>query len=267
VAAVAELLSVDNIMSATLTTESLSAAAAESLSWLSDHGFRYLKSYHHFRRKNTNGFSYITIDSVTHNRIAYHLAFFLGVQITEVESWVLSLMRETRKVSHYDRTILNYTFNIGPSSPHWQFRIRGDWTLGALEEFSEHSPQISRFVRELALPFVLEHQDPGVLRRTLIETPGHATNSLWPYRQILAIDCLYGSPEQTHSDIALLERRYQRYAPERRQEFDQFVSAVRKAMSVEQDAAPNSRQPSQLPASPEVQSPDSQRTPSSGGCG
>jgi hypothetical protein len=35
----------------------------------------------------------------------------------------------------------------------------------------------------------------------------------------------------------------------------------------EPDAAPNSRQPSRLPASPEVQSSDSQRTPSSGGCG
>jgi hypothetical protein len=36
---------------------------------------------------------------------------------------------------------------------------------------------------------------------------------------------------------------------------------------VEQDAAPNSRPPSQLPSSPQVQSSDSQRTPSSGGCG
>lgn len=35
----------------------------------------------------------------------------------------------------------------------------------------------------------------------------------------------------------------------------------------EQDAAPNSRPPSQLPTSPEVQSSDSQRTSSSGGCG
>ncbi|MBI1175812.1 hypothetical protein GC207_00070 [bacterium] len=35
----------------------------------------------------------------------------------------------------------------------------------------------------------------------------------------------------------------------------------------EPDAAPNSRPPSQLPLSPEVQSSDSQRTPSSGGCG
>jgi len=35
----------------------------------------------------------------------------------------------------------------------------------------------------------------------------------------------------------------------------------------EPDAAPNSRPPSQFPSSPEVQSSDSQRTPSSGGCG
>lgn len=33
------------------------------------------------------------------------------------------------------------------------------------------------------------------------------------------------------------------------------------------DAAPNSRPPSQLPTSPETQTPDSQRTSSSGGCG
>jgi hypothetical protein len=35
----------------------------------------------------------------------------------------------------------------------------------------------------------------------------------------------------------------------------------------EPDATPNSRPPSQLPASPEVQLPDSPRTLSSGGCG
>jgi len=39
------------------------------------------------------------------------------------------------------------------------------------------------------------------------------------------------------------------------------------ALQAEPDAAPNSRPPSQFPTSPEVQSPDSLRTPSSGGCG
>jgi len=35
----------------------------------------------------------------------------------------------------------------------------------------------------------------------------------------------------------------------------------------EPDAAPNSRPPSQLPASPETQTPDPLRAPHSGGCG
>jgi hypothetical protein len=37
--------------------------------------------------------------------------------------------------------------------------------------------------------------------------------------------------------------------------------------TAEQVAAPNSRPPSQLPSSPEIQSSDSRRTPGSGGCG
>jgi hypothetical protein len=175
-------------------------------------------------------------------------------------------MGDTRKVSHHDQTIWNYTVNIGPTSPHWQFPIRGTWTLGTLEEFDGVSMEISRFVQELALPFLDEHQDPLALRRTLVETPGHATN-IWPYRQILAIDRLYGSLAQTESDIALLDRRYARYAQKPRQEFDEFVSAIRKTTNVEPAAAPNSRPPSRLPASPDVQSPDSLRTPFSGGCG
>jgi hypothetical protein len=40
-----------------------------------------------------------------------------------------------------------------------------------------------------------------------------------------------------------------------------------KLQELEQDTAPNNRPPSHSPASPEVQSSDSQRTPSSGGCG
>ena|SRR5436190_5846198 len=40
-----------------------------------------------------------------------------------------------------------------------------------------------------------------------------------------------------------------------------------KLRELEQDAAPNSRPPSQSPPSPEVQSSDSRRTTSSGGCG
>ena len=233
-------------MTAPLTTQSLSAAAADSLSWLGDHGFRYFKSYDHFRRKNDNGFSYITINSVTHDRRAYHLAFYIGVQITEVETWVLRLIGETRDVTHYDRSIWNYTVNIGPTSPHCRrFPVRGTWTITTLAEFQGFAAEVSEFVRNLALPFVDEHRDPLAIRRTLVETPGHATN-IWPYRPLLAIDCLYGSPEQTETDIVLLDQRYARYAPRPRQEFDEFISRVRKTTNVEPCAAPNGGPATQL---------------------
>ena len=230
------------LMTTALTTESLSTATAESLGWLSDYGFRYFRSYGHFRRKNKNGFSYITINSVSHNRAAYHLAFYLGVQITEVESWLLNLLGDARAVNHHDRTIWNYTVNIGPTSPHWRHPIRGTWTLTTLEEFEQLSAEISKFVRDLALPFVDEHQDPAALRRTLIETPGRATN-IWPYRPILAIDCLYGSAMQTEADIALLDKRYERYAAWPRQEFEQFVSIVRRAMELKASVSASSVEP------------------------
>ncbi len=89
-------------MAVALTTKSLSAAVADTLAWLSDHGFRYFKSYNHFRRRNKNGFCYIMIDSFTRNRVVYHLAFYLGVRISEVESWILKLMGNNRKVNHQD---------------------------------------------------------------------------------------------------------------------------------------------------------------------
>ncbi|MPN46902.1 hypothetical protein SDC9_194501 [bioreactor metagenome] len=46
-----------------------------------------------------------------------------------------------------------------------------------------------------------------------------------------------------------------------------YEDNVYSRMDTEPDAPPNSRRPSQLPPSSDVQSPDSPRTPSSGGCG
>jgi hypothetical protein len=46
-----------------------------------------------------------------------------------------------------------------------------------------------------------------------------------------------------------------------------FLDWQRQLEITEPDAAPNSRPPCQLPTSPEIQTPDSLRTPPSGGCG
>ncbi|MHB8523320.1 MAG: hypothetical protein ACYDH9_21550 [Limisphaerales bacterium] len=54
-----------------------------------------------------------------------------------------------------------------------------------------------------------------------------------------------------------------------RKAFDEYRTSLKKRprkKKGEPDAAPNRRPPRQLPTSPEIQSSDSQRTPSSGGC-
>lgn len=223
-------------MKSKLTTKNLTDATAASLAWLGDHGFKYFKSYNHFRRKNNNGYSYVHINSVTHNRIAYHLTFYLGVQITDVETCILELMGDTRKIDHYDRTIWNYTVNIGPSSPHWSYPIQGRWTLGSLDEFDSLMVEVNAFVRDLGVPFVTEHQDTVSIRRTLMESPGHAAN-IRPYRPILAIGYLNGSATQLEADIAILDKRYERYAARPRKEYDDFVARVRIKMNVEKLAS------------------------------
>ncbi|MBP7371287.1 MAG: hypothetical protein KA923_00500, partial [Opitutaceae bacterium] len=199
---------------------------AASLGWLSEHGFRYFKSLQHYRKSNPNGFSYIHLNTVTHNRTAYHLAFYLGVQITEVEKAILEIRGESRKLTHYDRTIWNYTVNIGPESSNWKYPTAGTWTGLAPEDFESAAPEISKFISELGLPYVTENAEPRELRRRLIEEPRHATH-LFPYRSILAIDALYGTEAQLSEDIALLDQRYAKYAPNPRKDFDQFVEAVR----------------------------------------
>ena len=208
-----------------MTTESLTEEAVASLGWLSQHGFKYFKSFQHFRKTNENGFSYIQLNAVTHNRNAYHLAFYIGVQITEVEKVILDIRGESRKISHYDRTIWNYTVNIGPESQNWRFQIPGTWTGYSSVDFVTLFPEISRFITDLGLPFVTENSDPAKLRKLLIDEPRHSTHG-YPYRSILAIDHLFGTDQQLKEDIALLDRRYAGYGPYPRREFDEFVAQI-----------------------------------------
>ncbi len=52
-----------------------------------------------------------------------------------------------------------------------------------------------------------------------------------PYEKILAIDCLSGLSEQLESDIELLDERYQRFVPNSRRNYHEFVAAIRKTMT------------------------------------
>ena len=73
-------------------------------------GFRYTRSRTQFR-KTENPFSDDLIINVTsRSGASYSIAFYIGVAHSEAEALVANL--EGRKVSPYDRTILQYSPNV-----------------------------------------------------------------------------------------------------------------------------------------------------------
>jgi hypothetical protein len=208
-----------------LTTKSLAVEAEQLLAHLLLGDFRYFKSYHHFRKQFFGGLSYLSIDTFTHNQSIYHLAFYLGVRIDNLETLIKSLWGDDRKLSHDDRSIWCYTVNIGPSSPHWAFPIFGLWTFQSLDDFSENKDSIRTFVQELAIPYLLAHERPEAIRETLLKYPGHAQN-IYPYEQILTLDLMGGENINLESDLALLEERYANHIPSFRERFHTFRDKI-----------------------------------------
>jgi hypothetical protein len=204
-----------------LTTESLADATRELLQSSLPSSFRYYRSFTHFRRKLSGGLSYLTINTETHDRATYHLAFYLGVRHDEVEARIRRILQLDPKLNHYARTIWCYTVNIGPGSPHWDYPIRGSWDFTDLVGLSQAAGEISEFVAELAVPYLRDHEDLSAVRRTLMESPGRAQNPE-PYRQILMIDRILGDDAQSVQDLCALESRYAGFHEGFRREFEAF---------------------------------------------
>jgi hypothetical protein len=213
-----------------LTTKSLAAETQHLLARLLPDDFRYFKSYQHFRKQFSGGFSYLSIDAVTHNQSVYYLAFYLGVRIDGLERRIQSLWGDDTKLDHYNRSIWCYTVNIGPSSPHWSFPIFGLWAFQSLDDLSENEGSLRAFVQELIIPYLLAHESPEAIRETLLKYPGHAQN-IYPYEQILTLDLIGGENINLESDLALLEERYANHIPSFRERFYTFRDKIRLAMS------------------------------------
>jgi hypothetical protein len=213
-----------------LTTKSLAAETQHILSPLLLGDFRYFKSYNHFRKQFSGGLSYLSINAVTHKQSIYYLAFYLGVRIDGLERSIKSLWGDNTKLDHYDRSIWCYTVNISPTSPHWSFPISGHWAFQRLDDFSENAASIRTFVQELAIPYLLTHENRDAIRETLLKYPGHAQNA-YPYEQILSVDLMRGENINLKSDLALLEERYSNHVPEFRERFYAFRDKILLAWS------------------------------------
>jgi hypothetical protein len=203
-----------------LTTKGLTEATRAIVQPLLPQSFRYLRSKSEFCAPFNGGMSLIAIRATSPRRGVCSLAFNLAVSHHGIERCIREILGEEPS-SEYGHSIWCYTVNIGPLSPHWTHRIPGSWLFADPAEVTAAEPQIREFLSEIALPYVLEHQDPVAIRRTLLEQPGHA-QSLAPYRQILAVDRQLGLQTQATEDLATLEACYARFFEGYRREFQAF---------------------------------------------
>lgn len=209
-----------------IATKPLTEAVAGELAWLGDSGFRYLRSTQQFRRDDSGGCSYITLNTVTHNRVDYHVAFYLGVRNDALESIIRRIRGDSSGVTHDDRSIHHYSVNTGPTNHGWRQPLIGTWTLRDLSEFSSIAAPMQAYVRGVALPFLDQNQSPESIRSYLMDFPGHS-QSRFPWRQILGADVLAGDQSRLDEDFEALSSRYARFIPELRSDFESFYHAAR----------------------------------------
>jgi hypothetical protein len=202
-----------------ITTRALEERTRAELDRLLPATYRYFKSYHHFREGFEDGVAYLTINTVTHGRGVYNLAFYLGTRVDSLQDRVSAVLGEPRRMSHDSRSISCYSVNIGPQSPHWPFPFWAHWSLERMSDFESHVEELQRFIVELALPFLEEHRTAEAVRKTLLDHPGHSIN-LEPYKQILVASAMNGDRDRLIHDIRQLEARYAGHVATYRQEFE-----------------------------------------------
>lgn len=115
-------------------------------------------------------------------------------------------------------------------------------------------PAQSRLIMEVELP-VLEKTEELEARLLVFE-------DVYAYQVVEG--CINGCPILLDLSVVGYEGRWTRVRLDTTVGYREILCT---SVRVEQAAQPNSRQPSQLPVSPEIQTPDSLRTPPSGGCG
>ncbi len=168
------------------------------------------------------------MNAVTHDRRTYELAFYLAIQVTDVETKKKRLIGASGKLEHFDRTIWCYTVNIGPGSPHWDYPIRGNWRFTDEKGLLAAEAQIESFTRDLSLPYISRHADPQEIWKTLLKHKAH-TQNLYPFQEILTIDLLYSGSKQLHAGVDRLRTNYSSMAPRFRSAFEEFAALVLKA--------------------------------------
>lgn len=168
--------------------------------------FRYFKSFAHFRSPFAEGISYIGFD-YAHGTVSLRF----GVRHDRIERVKRRLFRsDSQPLSHYSRTISMYSVNMGPSSPHWKHPTPATWPISGSEGLQRAAGEVAVFVKEVAEPYVVLHQDPSAIRDTLLNAPGRADQTAIEC-QTFAVDYLLRRRDWLEEDYEQLQKRYSNY--------------------------------------------------------
>jgi hypothetical protein len=185
-------------------------------------GFRYYRSYTHFRSPFEQGTSYVALEC---SRGKVQLRF--GVTHDEVEALRRRLFEGVNASTYpMPRTIMKYTPNMGPTSPHWRYPIRPVWPISGSAGLARACPEVVAFVQDVALPYVIDHRDPRFIRDTLLNHPGEADGLVSKAQTAFAIDCLLRERGWLDRDYAHFTTRYAGY-----------IDSIRQALECDYQAA------------------------------
>jgi hypothetical protein len=169
------------------------------------HDFRHYRSYHHFRSVFEQGTSYISLE-----RAFGVLDLRFGVTHKEVEALRLRLFEGVHAETYpTPQTIMKFTPNMGPKSPHWPYPIDPSWPISGSKGLARACPEVIAFVGDVALPYVIRHRDSRNIRDTLVNHPGQADGLPTGHHQaVFAIDCLVGERNWLEADYAHFRSQY-----------------------------------------------------------
>jgi len=188
-------------------------------------GFRYYKTFGHFRDVFEHGTSYIGFE-----RGNGVVSLRFGVTHSEVER-VRQRLFEGVSASTYPqpRTISKYTPNMGPDSPHWPYPSRPQWPVSGSEGLARACPEMVAFVQNVALPYVIDHRDPERIRDTLVNHPGEADPLLGAQsgaQTVFAVDSLLRERRWLESDYVHFKARYAGYVASSREALERDYRAA-----------------------------------------
>jgi hypothetical protein len=197
----------------------LSVRLAEELS-----DFKYAKSRAEFKRTQGDIADALLIDVNTRDGASYALAFRIGVVHTAVEKLVAEI--EGRKTSPYDRTIAQYSPNVGKQNV---LPFNGKvwwWGISPETDFSDIFDEILSFVRDFGDSYFERFHDLLIARDSLETRDGLSLNA-FPFKQVLAIDAMLADRAHIEHYLPLLQTEVDGGYHHDHHQFNAYYEALR----------------------------------------